>query len=46
MKENNILEMICAAINDCEDANMSHTVETLNAVLQDLEAIFNSKDTE
>lgn len=31
MKEN-ILEMICAAINDCENANMCHTVETLNAV--------------
>lgn len=45
MKENNILEMICAAINDCEDANMTHTVETLNAVLQDLEAIFNGEDT-
>ena len=36
----NILEMICAAINDCEDANMNHTTETLKAVLEDLEHLF------
>ena len=39
----NVFEMLCAAINDCEDKGMSHTVETLNAVLKDLEDIFGRK---
>lgn len=36
----NILELICAAINDCEDKGMKHTSETLRAALQDLETLF------
>ena len=37
MKKNEILNMLCGAINDCEDNKMLFTVETLNAVLQELE---------
>lgn len=37
MTKDEILELICAAINDCENAKMQHTAETLNAALAELE---------
>lgn len=35
----NILELICAAINDCDNAQMKQTSETLRAALADLEKV-------
>ena len=37
MSKNEILNMLCGAISDCENNKMSFTVETLRAVLQELE---------
>ena len=37
MRKNEVLEMLCSAINDCSDAKMKHTEETLRAILEELE---------
>ena len=33
------LELLCAAINDCDNAKMTQTSETLRALLSDLEKL-------
>ena len=37
MINENSLELLCAAINDCDNAKMTQTSETLRALLSDLE---------
>ena len=37
MRKNEVLELLCSAINDCENVKMKQTEETLRAVLQELE---------
>lgn len=37
MTKNEILDMICAVINDCENNGMVYTIETLNAIVEELE---------
>ena len=45
-KIDNVLELLCAAINDCSDKKMKHTVETLDAARLNLESLIGSFTTE
>lgn len=37
MNKSEALELICTAINDCDNAGMKHTSETLQVALKELE---------
>ena len=39
MINENLLELLCAAINDCDNAKMTQTSETLRILLSELEAL-------